>query len=122
MRDHRTYLKVKVNSLAAEAAIIRREERKASKRRNTPLKVGLSEHRRGIVRFEARHSQLAYGFLRGMPYERIESKCSIKPRWSKIRKMIDKYGIQRDWSHESRTDWDKRFNEQMEAFKKWSGE
>lgn len=32
-----------------------------------------------ISRFEARHIMLAYGFLRGKPYNRIEKKCAIRP-------------------------------------------
>jgi len=74
MRDSRIYLKVKIKSLAAEARIIRHEEAKARKWKNTALRVGLAGHRRGIVRSAARHTHLAYGFLRGRPYKAMEAK------------------------------------------------
>ena len=70
MLDERLYLKVKIKSLAEESKIIRREEKK-----NPTFKIHLADHRKGIVRTEARASMLAYGFLRGVPYKKIESKC-----------------------------------------------
>ena len=77
------YLKIKIKSLADEAQAIRAEERKVSRhfknakteehRYDHALTVqGLRDHRVGIVRDEARASLVAYGFLRGIPYERIE--------------------------------------------------
>lgn len=81
----RAYLKVKIKTLAAEAAIIRREEKRFEKRvylgckynskadreeprykvvKNHPIRRGLQDHRKGPVRHEARLSQLAYAYLR----------------------------------------------------------
>lgn len=93
-------LKVKVKSLAVEAAIIRKEERKVVKRRrelfaksSDLLTIGektdwrvnyavtdslatthqsLRDHRIQKVRYEQRATLLAYGFLRGKAYATIE--------------------------------------------------
>lgn len=93
------YLKVKIKSLAAESRIIRLEERKykanrivgrtdefegfVRHRKQTEnvkaVRHGLYHHRVDEVRFEARHALLAYGFLRGVPYAKIEKETN-KPR------------------------------------------
>ena len=86
--DERIYLKVKIKSLAEEARIIRKETHRA---KNISIKNGLAEHRKGIVRFEARHTQLAYGFLRGLAYSQMESKTHTEPTWKRMRKMVEKY-------------------------------
>jgi uncharacterized coiled-coil protein SlyX len=85
-----TYLKVKIKSLAAEARIIRLEERRAT---STSLKCGLAEHRRGVVRREARLSQLAYGFLRGRALAAIESKRrpGNAPDWKRVASLVARY-------------------------------
>ncbi len=129
MRDNSIYLKVKIKSLAAEAKIIRQEERKARERRNRTLQIGLASHRRGIVRHEARHSQLAYGFLRGMPYHKMEAKChgNDEPEFGKVYKLVQKFGVQREWlevemTMEPLTNWNKRSEEQDKAYKQWREE
>jgi hypothetical protein len=112
MYDHRVYLKVKIKSLAAEAKIIRTEERKNKKARQ-----GLAEHRRTVVRNEARHSLLAYGFLRGKTYHQLETKCHQEPNWDKVGRMVEKYGVQWDPATSystykvAREDQKKRFQE-----------
>ena len=87
------YIKVKILSLAAEAKIIRKQEQKARAHGNRSLRIGLAEHRRGIVRHEARHAQLAYGFLRGMPYKKMEARChpGCGPGFRKVRESVEKY-------------------------------
>jgi len=87
--DCRIYLKVKLKSLAEEARIIRAETNKA---KLPSIKDGLASHRRGIVRYEARHTLLAYGFLRGRSYRQLEQKAKEAPNWAKVRKMVEKYG------------------------------
>lgn len=89
------YLKVKIKSLAEEAKIIRKEERKAlatyrriknkqgfeeKAEKALNLYNGLRMHRIGIVRAEARAAQLAYGFLNNKKYSELEtpSKDSFK--------------------------------------------
>lgn len=72
MLNGTVYLKVKNKSLAAEAKIIRKEERKAKARGfhvdfehpNRKLLTGLTEHRKTIVREEQRATLLAYAFAR----------------------------------------------------------
>jgi hypothetical protein len=80
---------VKVKSLAAEAKIIRKEEKRS---KLNSIREGLYRHRIDVVRCEARHAQLAYGFLRGIDYRKIEPKAKNLPNWQKVRKMIEKYG------------------------------
>lgn len=86
--DRREQLRVKLKSLAAEAQIIRREE----SRTDGPMRLELRAHRRGIVRSEARHTHLAYGFIRGLLLEQIEAKSHTAPDWERVRKMIKRYG------------------------------
>lgn len=85
------YLKVKIKSLAEEARIIRLEEHRAKSKKDTFLLNGLKQHRIGIVRYEARHSQLAYAYLRGRQYHQVESICTTDPDWSRVEKLIKKY-------------------------------
>ena len=87
------YIKVKILSLAAEAKIIRKQEQKARAHGNRSLRIGLADHRRGIVRHEARHAQLAYGFLRGRAYKQMEAKChpGCGPDFNKVKNSINKY-------------------------------
>jgi len=95
--DERVYLKVKIKSLAEEAKIIRKETKRAKR---ASIRDGLALHRRGIIRFEARHTYLAYGFLRSREYRKIEPKAHVSPNWEKVRKMIEKYGAHLDWNSE----------------------
>ena len=83
------YLKIKIVSLMAEAQLIRREERRT---RNHDVRAGLREHRVGIVRYEARHALIAYGFLRGRKYSEIEPRSSTTPDWDKVRKNVSGFG------------------------------
>jgi len=85
------HLRVKIKSLSAEAGIIRHEERRAG----TPeRRSSLAEHRRGIVRREARHSLLAYSFLRGRPYRSTEPvvRDGNEPDWSRVLDMANRFG------------------------------
>jgi hypothetical protein len=89
IRDRRVMLKVKAKSLADEARIIRKEERRAS-----PLLRGeLHLHRVSDVRSEARATHLAYGLIRGRSVERIErSQTRTPPLWLRVQTMVKKYG------------------------------
>ena len=94
----KTYLKIKIVSLAAEAKIIKREERKwnfpvtiDNVRSSHPLYFGLRDHRINVVRTECRHSNIAYGYLRGRSYKQIENKCHEDPHWDKVRAIISKF-------------------------------
>lgn len=63
-------LRVNVKSLAAEARIIRREERRCG----SQYVWTLQDHRRRNVREESRYAGLALAFVRGQEYQSVESK------------------------------------------------
>lgn len=86
--DRREMLRVKIKSLAVEAQIIRREERKTF----GTLREELYRHRMDVVRYEARHAHLAYGFIRGLTYEQMESSTNQSPNWERVRQLLKKYG------------------------------
>ena len=95
----KTHLKIKIKSLAAEARIIKQEERKW--RYPHPMRESLRRHRRRDVRAEARHSLIAYGFLRGRRYAQIEQPKEVwrghqrgsgPPNWNRVRDLVAKYG------------------------------
>ena len=96
----KTYLKIKIKSLAAEAVIIKREEQKWKKlsvftenvKQPHPLFFSLRSHRLYEVRTECRAAILAYGYLRGRTYQSIEAKCYEKPNWTRVTNLICKYG------------------------------
>jgi len=114
----KTYLKVKIKSLAAEARIIRKEEHKAKAHyrylknkqghedqynRAQSTWYGLQQHRKIDVRQEARASLLAYAFIRNKPFvfaepntDRFANDGSFKYELAcltgRIAKMATKYG------------------------------
>ncbi len=91
--DRRVCLKIKIKNLADEARTIRREEKKGHFLRNE-----LRAHRIHTVRRAARHTLLAYGFIRGREYRASEGKpngitdASRAPEWGKVRAMVEQYG------------------------------
>lgn len=86
----RTYLKIKIKSLAAEARIIRQEERKWPG--PSDVRHGLHNHRVVDVRMETRSALLAYGFIRGKEYRKIETFCYSVPNGMRIAQLAVKYG------------------------------
>jgi len=102
MRD---YLKVKVLSLAEEAKIIRRLEKRRLKyarkdkkeHKNSDLNYqiyfGLRSHRIFNVRNEARAAHLAYGYLKGLNFQQMEQKTysNNQPNWNRVKKLVDSY-------------------------------
>lgn len=115
----RSHLKVKVFTLAAEMTYIRRQEEKwknkarfARARQKAMLteKGMLSQsyaenafwshrlHRYGLKE-DARSTHLAYGCMRGIPYEKMENLCygplkgygSSEPDWKSIESMIERF-------------------------------
>ena len=88
MNERLIHLKVKVKTLAAESRIIRKEARKTS----GMVKWAMNDHRKGIVRRHSRTNLLAYGFLRGLPYEAMESKCKEKPNFEEVSKVMKRFG------------------------------
>ena len=112
MNPRATHLKIKIHTLADEARHIRREEQKALKRARHGKAAeefhgnvcdyrvdyyayeDLREHRTGPVRSHARSCQLAYGYLRGVPYKKIEQKHrpDNDPDWREIEKLVRRFG------------------------------
>ena len=98
--DRRVHLKVKIKSLAAEAKIIRREERLVLEkiRRGWTDRVWafdtLQSHRKGVVRTEARASHLAYAFIRGKAYRTVEAtvRAGNEPDWEKVTDLVWRFG------------------------------
>lgn len=66
--------RVKIKSLAEEARIIRKEEKRAHGLDYVP--GSLRQHRVWNVRNEQRATLLAYAFYRGKPYSLVEQKAS----------------------------------------------
>lgn len=101
--DRREMLKIKLKSLAAEARIIRQQERAALRNENWMRKEGdpaqypiLSEelhaHRTKVVRKVARDTHIAYGLIRGKAWEQMEPNSKSQPDWDAVEKMVKKYG------------------------------
>lgn len=86
----RVYLKIKVMSLASEARIIRREEKRWPG--PSDQRTGLHLHRIHAVRPESRAAHLAYGFLRGRAYRQMEATCRREPDWNKVQHLAIRYG------------------------------
>lgn len=117
MNDRRIELKVKIKSLAEEAKIIKREEKKALSKNDRDKYVSLYLHRIQIVRPECRSSNLAYGFLRGRPYSKLERKCYEAPDFRYVKKLVDKFGQQDIPDLE--TPWPERKIKQDRDWKEW---
>jgi hypothetical protein len=52
----------------------------------------LADHRKKDVRTEARATHLAYGYLKGRTYVRIEHPNSTTPPKDRVERMVKKYG------------------------------
>ncbi len=105
-------LKIKANSLAAEARIIRKLEMRrsleAAKRRKNHKEFGIQEaerqriheHRMHVLRPEARATNLAKGFIFGHEYGEIEQIARHKPNWQRVTQIVQKYasGTDMDFS------------------------
>lgn len=96
-------MRVRIKELAQEAKFIRFEEEKIRKKKLPTVKCGeiwefwrLRDHRTKDVRNAARAAQLAYGFLRGVPYRKIEpytkplggSYSYEQTKWKNIQKEV----------------------------------
>ena len=94
-------LKIKAKSLAEEAKIIRKEERKLLDiPKNSEYAISETEltfHRKWDVRNEARATQLAIAYLKGKKYKDVERKIHDRELllvyiFPRVFKMIQKYG------------------------------
>ena len=88
--DRREMLRVKAKSLADEARIIRREERRAMGQ----LREELHLHRVNQLREAARATFLAYGIVKGRSVDVIEVPGSERPNglWKSVKAMVERYG------------------------------
>ena len=104
-----THLKIKLKTLAAEATLIRKEERKALEagrhglhadrddyERHYRAYESLRDHRTGIVRSTARINNLAYGFLRGRAYAEMEAKTTSEVDLVAVYKLVQRFGTPED--------------------------
>lgn len=107
-------LKVKIKSLAAEARIIRLEESRSKGFQRQSLYI----HRVCDVRKEARWSQLAYAFLRGRDYSRVEAKNSGWVNWDRVMKLVAKFG-ESYYGESSYKEFEQKLNEQNVALRQW---
>lgn len=83
--------KINVKSLACEARIIRREERRIKGPGHIDTHNELHLHRTRNLREEARATQLAYAYLRGVPLELVEVNGSKPVPLDRIRDKIVKW-------------------------------
>jgi hypothetical protein len=74
-----------------------------------PLAANLRSHRKGKVRHESRHSQLALAFLQQRPYPKCEDKPNSYPNWDKIAEIAKRF---------SRED----VRDLMQKFEQWAQE
>ena len=95
----RTFLKIKIKSLADEAVTIKQEEAKWKYAPYTegnlyythPMFFKLRHHRIHEVRAECRAATIAYGYMRGRAYHQIENKCHEQPNWARVEQIIAKF-------------------------------
>lgn len=98
LKNQIPFLRVKIKSLAAEARIIRQQERQALKGKKPQMwqYLALREHRRTDVRNEQRCSLLAYAYLRGVPFLKTEHALPAsvlrEPNWKRVRQIVEKFG------------------------------
>lgn len=85
-------LKIKLKHLAEEARIIRTEAHKQYAAGNYQKGNDLTDHRKGKLRRAARATHIAYGYLRGVPYSRIEKTSKTEPDWKAVVRMVRDYG------------------------------
>ena len=97
------HLKIKLKTLAAEARIIRTEERRAlaACRHHSPGEArararlayaSLKDHRLGTVAPVTRRNALAYGFLRGRTYAELEPRTRTPIDLRAVHKIAQRFG------------------------------
>lgn len=127
----RVHLKIKIINLSDEARTIRRFERRALERARkqaqyridvgedevvdsgfNPEYNSLHSHRVGRLRWAARDNHLAYGFLRGTPYRRIEQTTRCVPVWRDVEKIARRFYAGKSFNEEWGA-WLDRANEHL---------
>lgn len=130
----KSHLKVKVFTLGAEMSYIHRQEikwkekaRVARQKARDPKYLednfwSLRHHRKEL-KVEARHTHLAYGFMKGRSYREMEQFCygdikgygSTPPDWAKIEQMIDRFSQ----DEPDPRDVMQKFSEWLASAKEW---
>ena len=124
-----TQLKIKIMSLSAEAAIIRRQERKLAK---VLARKGIAKgadatwesihnHRRHEVRREQRHSLLAYAFLRGKSYQSIEPFSWHSPCLNKVMLMAQRFAPDMEDFAQRWSAWEQDAKAHLGTLGRWLG-
>lgn len=90
-RRARVFLRVRSKELAEEARFIRLEEKRAKARRKTHLLNELAEHRKMVVRPQARLTHLTLAYIRGMPYGVVEQPDSRPFDKKALVKMVGRF-------------------------------
>ena len=112
--DNRVFLKVKLKALAEEARIIRHEERKRFKVRESWVPIrqqrALYLHRISVVRPEARATLAAYMIVRGRAFCERGQRDHID--WDAVGRMVSKYGHQKT-DGESLAEWQAAVTREM---------
>ena len=81
-------IRVNIKSLAAESIIIRKQ---VLKTKNVYVKNRLINHKRLVVRPEARLANLAYGFMTGKKRSDIEKKFFVEVDANKLLNKINRF-------------------------------
>lgn len=97
LKDRREMLRIKVKSLAEEARLIRREER----RTHGSLREELYLHRIHVVRRHARNAVLAYGLVKGRTLAQMEPGSKSRGDREEVARMLLRYGGR----HLTEVDW-----------------
>ncbi len=85
---------MKIKSLAAEARIIRCEERRW--RAEPAIRESLRTHRIEDIRHEQRSSLLAYAHIRGRAYADVENSVRSAPSHKRVASLVATFGPPKD--------------------------
>lgn len=119
-------LKIKIRSLAAEQTMIHRREIKLKKRArrqrvhpSTRLDATVASFwslrgHRVELRDESRAALLAYAFLRGIPYAKLELVSRTDPPLRRVERIARKFG-EADFSEAAWDGWERAAIEHQEA-------
>ncbi len=64
-----------------------------------------------------RHNLLAYGFLRGVPYGKMEPTAKREPDWKEVKRHAKAFCPDRTWSKPWPDAWEARWKEWLEEAK-----
>jgi hypothetical protein len=79
----RVCLKAKIKGLASEGTILRKKHKAAPKEDKFHF-----YYSKQFIKRDVRHYNLAYAYLRGVPYNVLEKRCNEKPNADQILKIV----------------------------------